>query len=106
MREFIIKSWKPVPRNEQETVITYDKYLDEWTIFTDNPVHARKWEHLIEPSLVYPSYKAYHETTGELIGLEGAVNGNVSLAKKRVMNDAQKAKLAQQLEDARAAKMA
>ncbi|MFL2130799.1 hypothetical protein [Ruoffia sp. FAM 20858] len=81
MREFMIKTWQPIPRNEQETVITYDKELDEWSIFTDNPNHARKWERLVEPSYTYPSYKAYDATTGKLIGLEGTVSGKVILSK-------------------------
>lgn len=79
--EFAVKQRKPIPLREQETILTYDSELDEWNFFTDNPAHARKWERLVEPSYVYPSYKAYDETTGELIGLEGTVSGKVILSK-------------------------
>lgn len=79
--EFAVKQRKQVPLCQQETILTYDSELEEWNFFTDNPAHARKWERLVEPSFVYPSYKAYDATTGELIGLEGTICGRVILSK-------------------------
>lgn len=81
MNEFAVKKRKKVPLCEQATILTYDVELEEWNFFTDNPAHARKWERLVEPSFVYPSYKAYDATTGELIGLEGTISGRVILSK-------------------------
>lgn len=79
--EFAVKTRKQVPLCQQVTILTYDSELEEWNFFTDNPTHARKWERLVEPSYVYPSYKAYDATTGELIGLEGTICGRVILSK-------------------------
>ena len=79
--EFTVKKRHAVPLSEQVTILTYDSELEEWNFFTDNPAHARKWERLVEPSFVYPSYKSYDATTGELIGLEGTISGRVILSK-------------------------
>ena len=86
MNEFAVKKRKKVPLCEQATILTYDVELEEWNFFTDNPTHARKWEHHVKPSFTYPSWKAYDATTGELIGLEGTIIGRVSLSKPDKLN--------------------
>ncbi|HEM3633699.1 TPA: hypothetical protein U1C38_001545 [Streptococcus suis] len=88
--DFRIKKRLTTPRSEQETILTYDKELDSWHIFTDNPVHARKWESLVAPSDLYTSSKTYNEQTGELIGLEGDITGTVAVMKKRTQTEQQK----------------
>lgn len=90
MAQFEISKSKPIVGTEQETILVYDKGLKSWHFYTDNPVHARKWEAVIVPSEDMPSRKVYHETTGDLIGLEGDVLGNVSISKKRTLTEEQK----------------
>lgn len=87
---FSIKEGKSTPLDEQETIITYDKQMDEWHFYSDNPVHCKRWEKLIIPSDKYPSTKTYHEKTNQLIKIEGKVNGTASISKKRTMSREQK----------------
>lgn len=80
--EFIKQQAKTTPGDEQETVLIYDKHLNEWSIGTNNPVHARKWERLVKPSETCDSRKVYNKDTGQLIGLYGAIDGTVSVRQK------------------------
>lgn len=64
------------PQEEQETIITYDRKLDEWNLYTDVPKHARKWRERI-----IPEREIYNESTNQLIGIEGKIKGNVSIRK-------------------------
>lgn len=90
MSDFIIKHEKPIPRIEQETNISYDKELDMWSLYTNNPPHARKWEDSVIPSNVYLSQKIYHADTGDLIALSGQINGSASVNRKREMTEEQR----------------
>ena len=36
------------PRNEQETIISYDRELDQWHYYSDVPKHNRKWADLVQ----------------------------------------------------------
>ena len=42
MNEKIIENYKVTPYAEQETIITYERDMKEWHIFTDIPHHAKK----------------------------------------------------------------
>lgn len=103
MAQFEISKAKPITGTEQETILVYDKGLNSWHFYTDNPVHARKWEGLIVPSEGMASRKVYHEITGDLIGLEGDILGNVSISKKRTttMSEEQKKEFARRMNKAR-----
>lgn len=87
---FEIQKRKPAPYNEQETIIMYDKELDEWNLYTNNPTHARKWEQAIIPSNDYRNSKVYHSVTGDLIEIEGKINGSASIRKKKTYTPEQK----------------
>lgn len=80
------KKVKPTPRHEQETIITYDKFLDEWHLYTNNPTHARKWE----DTAIAPGIKYYHEDTGVLIAIDAVIDGTASIRRKREMTAEQK----------------
>lgn len=101
MAEFDILRAKPAPRNEQETVITYDREIDQWHIFTDNPVHARKWEGLVSFDDIYGGSKTYHEQTGELIALDGKILGTITIRKKTQLSEERKQQLSQRLKEMR-----
>ena len=32
------------PRSEQETILSYDRELDQWHYYSDIPKHNRKWK--------------------------------------------------------------
>lgn len=81
------------PQEEQETIITYDRKLDEWNLYTDVPKHARKWQERI-----IPEREIYNESTNQLIGIEGKIKGSVSIRKP--VSDEQKAKMRLNLRDA------
>lgn len=81
------------PQEEQETIITYDRKLDEWNLYTDVPKHARKWQERI-----IPEREIYNESTNQLIGIEGKIKGSVSIRKP--VSDEQKAKMLLNLRDA------
>lgn len=89
----------PAAREEQETIITYDKLTDEWHFYTDNPVHARKYEAVIVPSGNYTSSKSYHAESNQLIGLEGKINGSVSIRKKTEFSDERKKELSDRMKE-------
>lgn len=101
MKNFAIKYGKPTPLEEQETILTYDKEAGEWGIYTDNPVHARKWEKTVVPSDLYPSSKTYHEKSGELIGLDGRIDGSVHVRARTPLTEGQKAEAGERMRIAR-----
>lgn len=80
------------PQEEQETIITYDRKLDEWNLYTDVPKHARKWQERI-----IPEREIYNKSTNQLIGIEGKIKGSVSINKFRVMSDEQKKKASERM---------
>lgn len=79
------------PRSEQETIIAYDRELDEWHYYSNVPKHNHKWGCLIEETSIAT------DKSGNVISLEGIIRGNVIVAKKRVMSEENKAKSAERL---------
>ena len=71
-----------LPRSEQETIFTYN-IEDGWHISTDVGKHIRKYLPLVLDPIK-------REENGEIIYLEGKINGNVTARAKREMSDAQK----------------
>lgn len=72
------------PRNEAETIISYDPVTKQWHYYSDVPAHNRKWQHVIEPERVTV------EDNGTISLLEGTVTGSVSISKKRQMTEEQR----------------
>jgi len=74
------------PKIEQESIISYDRELDEWHFYSDYPPHCRKWNHLVAAE------RKVVEKDGRIILLEGTVTGNVIMQKKfkREMTDEQR----------------
>lgn len=100
-KEFEKKTRKPLPRTEQETILTYEPDTKTWQIYTDYPSHARKYEDKVVPSDIYPSEKVYHEDSGELIALQGTIQGSVSVRGKVEMTEEQKRVTAERLKQSR-----
>ncbi|MDO4775428.1 MAG: hypothetical protein Q4A10_06410 [Aerococcaceae bacterium] len=98
MTQFEIIERLPLPSIEQQTMLIYTKEYDEWYISTDIGKHARKWEKIVEPSEHSKNYKVYHSKTGNLIGIEGKITGNVILQSKKQLTAEQKQELKKRLE--------
>lgn len=77
---------KVTPRDEQETIITWDKSTRTWHFYSDDPVHIRKWG-----DKVAGTREALDEN-GQKVLLEGNILGTVSVHGTRVVTDAQRAK--------------
>ena len=81
-----IKQMATAPREERETIISYDRQTETWHIYTDEPKHARKYEKYV----THPQRKGYN-STGRLIMLEGDVDiGNVTFGKTSPLTMPQK----------------
>ena len=92
-----IKQMATAPREERETIISYDRQTETWHIYTDKPKHARKYEKYV----AHPQRKGYN-SAGQLIMLEGDVDkGTVSISKKVRLTEKQKEKQRQVLQKAR-----
>ena len=92
-----IKQMATAPREERETIISYDRQTETWHIYTDEPKHARKYEKYV----AHPQRKGYN-SAGQLIMLEGDIdNGTVSISKKVRLTEKQKEKQRQVLQKAR-----
>ena len=74
------------PRNEQETIISYDRELDQWHYYSDVPKHNRKWADLVH------NRTQCVEKNGTIEVLEGIIQGNVSVRKRTVMSEETRAK--------------
>lgn len=96
-KEFKEKTRKPLPRTEQETILTYEPDTDTWHIYTDYPSHARKYEDKVVPSEIYPSEKVYHSDNGNLIALQGTIKGSVGIRGKVKISEEEKKKRAERL---------
>ncbi|MDT2783133.1 hypothetical protein P7G87_00330 [Enterococcus asini] len=72
------------PRNEAETIISYDPVTKQWHYYSDVPAHNRKWQHVIEPERITV------EDNGTISLLEGTVTGSVTISKKRQMTEEQR----------------
>lgn len=64
------------PGNEQEAIISYDKELNEWHLYSDVPTLNRKWQSLVDADRIEV------EPNGTISVLEGTITGNVSIRKK------------------------
>lgn len=74
------------PRDERETIISYDRQTETWHIYTDEPKHARKYEKYV----THPQRKGYNPA-GQLIMLEGDIDGGVAtIMKKRYLTEKQR----------------
>ena len=92
-----IKQMATAPREERETIISYDRQTETWHIYTDEPKHARKYEKYVTK----PQRKGYN-LAGQLIMLEGDIDkGTVSISKKVRLTEKQKEKQRQVLQKAR-----
>lgn len=72
------------PRNEAETIISYDPVTKQWHYYSDVPAHNRKWQHVIDPERITV------EDNCTISLLEGTVTGSVSISKKRQMTEEQR----------------
>ena len=95
MTEQIIKDWQVPSREERETILTYEEEVDQWHIYSDVPKHARKYEKFIDESKRYR--KGYSVNSGQLVMVEGYIDGNVGISKKRKLTEKQRQKLAENL---------
>lgn len=87
------------PRNEQETIISYDRELEEWHYYSDVPKHNRKYRDLVQnPTMTI-------EENGDITRMEGTISGNVLIMKRRTMTDAQRKEAATRLKRAREARV-
>ena len=82
------------PRDEQETVITFDNLQNKWQLYTDVPKHIRKWQPLLKDCKIT-------EENGEIVAIEGTIEGTVSISKKRQLTPEQKEAAAERLKKAR-----
>ncbi|MFT9040744.1 hypothetical protein [Schleiferilactobacillus harbinensis] len=83
------------PRNEQETIISYDRELDEWHYYSDVPKHNRKWRDLVQHATMTV------EDNGDISRLEGTIGGNVLVVKRRSLSAAQRKEMGARLKQAR-----
>lgn len=79
------------PRNEQETIISYDRELDQWHYYSDVPKHNHKWADLVH------NRTQFVEKNGTIEVLEGTINGSVSIRKHTVMSEEIREKAAARL---------
>ena len=75
-----------IPRNEQGTILIYDRELDEWYYYSDIPKHNRKWRDFVSETRTETS------KNGVITVLEGTINGSVSIRKHTVMSGETRAK--------------
>ena len=91
-----IKQMATAPREERETIISYECLTGIWHIYTDEPKHARKYEKYV----AHPQRKGYN-SAGQLIMLEGDIDkGTVSISKKVRLTEKQKERRKQVLQNA------
>lgn len=93
------ESWPTSILEERETIISYDRLLDRWHIWTDEPKHARKYEKYIDEQ--QPTRKGYNPKSGQLVMLEGDLtNVNVVIMQKQKYTAEQLAKMQNNLKRA------
>lgn len=83
------------PRNEQETIISYDRELEEWHYYSDVPKHNRKWHDLVQNATMVT------EENGDITRMEGTISGNVLIMKRRSLSAAQRKEMGARLKQAR-----
>ena len=80
------------PRDEQETVISYQGWDNTWHFSSNCPKHIRKWRELVTPNVLDKNEQ------GAVVNLVGTITGaNVQIAKQRVYSTEQRKKMAEQL---------
>lgn len=90
---------KATPRDEAETILSYDALLDEWHYYSDVPKHNRKWNERIEPE------RKEMDSYGQIVLLEGKVIGNVNINKPRKLTAEQREQYSERLRVLRASKI-
>lgn len=81
-----------MPRDEQETIISYDKANDVWHFYSDVPEHIRKWQERV-PS---PTRNDVDELGINRV-LEGDIDGSVQINRKRKLTPEQRKENAKRL---------
>ena len=84
-----------LPRNEQETIISYDYGKNEWHYYSDVPKHNRKWRNVLK-DITREEYEGDNLTV-----LEGTIDGSVSMRKRREMSEEQRKLASERLKKAR-----
>ena len=84
-----------IPRNEQETIITFDVDLNEWRFYSDYPPHIRKWR----DKVIADREEHYQDGTEKM--LDGVINGSVSVRGKKVLTDEQRKEFADRMQQTR-----
>ena len=87
--------YKATPKSEQETVIVYDKELNQWTITTDVPAHITKYGKVVDPEKSH----FYKDINDRVVYLSGVFPNDVSVnvRKKRKMTDEQRLQAAERM---------
>lgn len=80
-----------IPRTEQESLISYDVELDQWTVYSNYPPHIRKWRDKIIPE----REEFYSDGTEKLI--DGVIDGSAAVYGKRKMSDEQRKELSERM---------
>lgn len=83
------------PRNEAETIISYDYELDQWHYYSDVPKHNRKWDKAIIAT------RREVDENGTIVLLKGTIDGNVSVRKHRELSEEQRKAMSDRLKLAR-----
>ena len=87
------------PRDEQETVINYQGWDGAWHFSSNNPVHIRKWQKFVTPSV------RQFDSLGRVVNLVGTITGaNVQISKQRQLTPEQTELQTRRLAKAREAK--
>lgn len=81
-----------IPRNEQETIITYDVELGEWRLYSDYPPHIRKWR----DKVIADREEYYQDGTEKMI--DGVINGTASIRGKKNLSDEQRREFADRMQ--------
>ncbi|MGY3765362.1 hypothetical protein ACWOAH_02245 [Vagococcus vulneris] len=87
--------YKATPKSEQETVIIFDRELNQWTITTDVPTHITKYGKVVDPEKSH----FYKDSNDRVVYLSGVFpeDVNVSVRGKRKMTDEQRAQAAERM---------
>lgn len=82
----VIKPMATPPKEERETIISYDAVSGGWHIYTCEPKHARKFQQYV----THPQRQGFNRSN-QLIMLEGDIDGGtVSIIKKRRLTNKQR----------------
>lgn len=77
------------PKAEQETILNFDVETGKWNLYTSYPPHIRKYRELVE------NPREVSDQTG-VASLSGTLTSvNVSVRKKRVLTEEQRAELSE-----------